>query len=292
MEPGLPPYRPDEVSYAGPPRRRDRRVEITLIVIAAIVLTGAVLLFIRSPGPPTTPVGVQVEALTCEEPCERITPTVTVSWTPPESGADPTGYRVIRDDSPLQAAIDASELAFVDETVTIGETYDYQVIALSSEGDSQASAPLEATVPTPPDEAARLAGIYRVELTVESARSIGAAFGIENPIPGKRGTDRWAFSSICADDEVACPSTWSGLERGGEIVPSGTSWKGTIDGRPAQCGSDERVPAPIDIDLRAVGAGVFDSAWVVSAFRGTVTVSFSCPGFPPASATVAVNGSL
>lgn len=293
MDPGLPTTYPDEASYGDPPGRRDRRLEIALIVVAAVVLIGAVLLFTRSPGPPTTPVGVQVEALMCGEPCTQIAPLVTVVWTPPEAGADPTGYRLVRDDTPLEPALDASELTFRDEAVTIGETYAYQVIALSAEGDSAATEPVDASVPTPPETAARLGGVYRVELTVIKARSIGAAFGIENPVSGKHHNDRWSFSSLssdCGDATQACASQWSGLD--GDIDMQGGWWTGRVDGRPAQCDGEERAAAPIDLRLQTTEVKVVDAAWVVFGFQGTATVSFQCPGFPAASATVRVTGSL
>ena len=278
------------VSYDDPPWRRNRRLEVALIVIGALILAGAVLWFARSPGPPTVPVGLQVVAETCEDPCDEIAPKVTVTWTPPEGGAGPTGYRLLRDGDPLDTELDGSELSFVDETVTIGEKYAYQVIAQSDEGDSAATEAVEARVPTPPADVAHLAGIYRVRLVVRSARSIGSAFGIENPLPGKRSTDRWSFESTCGDDEGSCPSIWSGLE--GSIVPRGSSWTGTVEGLPARCGREGRAPAPIEVDLETVDVGVVDTAWVVSTFRGSATVSFQCPGFPPASATVQVTGRL
>ena len=291
MDPRLPTAYPDEAPYDDPPRHRDRRLEIALIVVAAVVLIGAVLLFTRSPGPPTTPVGVQVEAMTCESPCRLVTPQITVAWTPPEAGADPTGYRLIRDGAPIEASLDASQLTFVDELVTLGETYAYQVVALSTEGDSAPTAPAEAVVPEPPREAANLGGVYRVELTVTKATSIGAAFGIENPIPGKHLTDRWSFSpAFCTDNEVTCASEWSGLE--GAIVQSGGWWKGTVEGLPAQCDGERRARAPIDLRLQTIDVEVVDAAWVVFGFQGTASVSFQCPGFPPASATVRVAGSL
>lgn len=290
MDPGPPTTYPDEVSYVERSPRRDRRVEVVLTVVAAIVLIGAVLMFTRSPGPPTSPVGVQVEALTCGTPCDLIEPRVTLAWTPPEAGADPTGYRLLRDGVPLDASLDASDLTFVDDGVTMGESYAYEVIALSTEGDSAATSPVQADVPTPPRRAAHLNGVYRVGLTVRSARSIGAAFGIDNPLPGKHDTDRWAFAATCTTDVGTCPSKWSGLKKG-VIEPQGSWWRGTVDGRPAQC-ADGRAPAPIEIDLETVDVDVVDQAWVVSGFRGTATVSFHCPGFPPASATVEVIGAM
>lgn len=258
-----------------------------LVVLAVVALVGAYVLT-RSPGPPTAPVGVRAAAQTCGNPCDRLEPSVTLTWAPPTGGATPTGYRITRDGAPLEAELGGDDLTFIDETVSIGQTYGYQVIAVSGEGMSAPTTAVEAAVPTPPDDAAHLDGVYRVRLTVRSARSIGAAFGIDNPLPGKRGRDRWSFESTCADDDGACPSVWTGLE--GAIEPRGSRWRGTVAGLPARCGRDGRVPAPIRLDLTAIDVGVADGAWVVAGFRGSASVAFRCPGFPAASATVAVTG--
>lgn len=283
-----PPY-PDSVAEPDTPARRDRRLAIGLLALAIGILVVSLLWFTRSPGPPTVPIALQAAATSCEEPCVTYTPLVALEWRPPESGAAVERYRLLRDGAPLET-LDGSELTFVDRDVTFGQRYAYQVVAVSGEGESVPTAEAEAVVPTPPDEIARLAGIYRVGLTVRSARSIGAAFGIENPIPGKRGTDRWSFESTCGDGQTGCPSTWSGLE--GEIEPQDGRWVGTVEGLPARCGREGSAPAPIDVELDAIDVGVVDDAWVVTGFRGTATVSFRCPGFPAASATVEVTGRL
>jgi hypothetical protein len=283
------PLYPESVPSPDTPARRDRRLAVGLVVIAFVVLVASVLWFTRSPGPPTVPVALRATGAICDDPCETVVPVVPLEWTPPESGAEATGFRILRDGATLDADLGGSDLTYVDEDVTIGQGYEYQVVALSGEGDSPATDPVQTTVPTPPDDVARLEGVYQVALTVRSARSIGAAFGIEHPLPGKRGTDRWSFDSTCGDDEGACPSTWSGLE--GVITPRGSSWTGRVEGLPARCGRDGRAPAPIDLSLRSVDVAVIDAAWVVTSFRGTATVSFRCPGFPAASATVEVTGS-
>lgn len=288
MDPGPPITYPDDLDYVDPAPRRDRRVEIVLTVVAAIVVVGSVLVFTRSPGPPSAPVGLRAEGLFCEAPCDVVAPRVSLTWTPPESGATPTGYRVVRDGVAMEPALGGDELRFVDETVTMGKTYAYAVVATSSEGDSAATSTLNVTVPTPRDDAAHLDGVYGVRLTVREARSIGSAFGIENPVAGKESSDRWAFTSSCPGQVDPCPSRWSSLD--GVIEPRGSNWSGTVEGRRARCGSEGRADAPIEIVLKAVDAGVVDGAWVVSEFSGTATVSFRCPGFPPASATVQVFG--
>ena len=205
MEPATPnpPY-PDNVTDPDTPARRDRRLAIGIVVVAFGVLIASLLWFTRSPGRPTVPIALTATATACEDPCERFTPSVTLEWAPPESGASAEGYRLLRDGAPLEA-VDGSERTFVDREVTLGQRYVYQVVAVSGEGDSPPTAEEEAVVPTPPDEMAQLAGIYRVRLTLRSARSIGAAFGIEDPIPGKRGTDRWSFESTCDEDQGDVP---------------------------------------------------------------------------------------
>ncbi len=190
---------------------------------------------------------------------------------------------------PCEPSLGGDELRFVDESVTMGATHTYAVVATSSEGDSAATSALDVSVPTPPEEAAHLDGVYNVQLTVRVARSIGAAFGIENPVAGKHGSDQWSFTSGCVDDVESCPSTWSSLR--GPIELQGSTWSGKVQGRPARCGDDGRARAPIEIDLDVSDVGVVDGSWVVSGFTGSATVSFTCPGFPPALATVGVVGS-
>ena len=281
---------PDGVAHVDTPARRDRRLAISLTCIALAVLVASILWFTRSPGPPSAPVGLDATAETCGDPCELIAPRVTIEWAPPEAGAEVTAYRIIRDGVTLDALVSATELSYVDDNVTIGDSYGYQVLAVSDQGESPPAPVAAATVPSPPDDAARLDGVYEVELTVRSATSIGAAFGIDNPLPGKHGSDRWSFESTCDEDQAACPSTWSGLE--GDIEPRGDRWRGTVDGLPARCGRNGRAPAPIEIDLRAVDVDAVDAGWTVTGFRGTAQVSFRCPGFPAASAVVEVTGTL
>jgi hypothetical protein len=267
---------------------RERPWLVVVAVVAIVTLVAGVLWVTRSPGLPGTPGSFAGEGTTCDEPCLRLQPRVTLGWTRSESGAAPTGYRVLRDDAPV-AELGADTTTFIDDAVTMGETYRYQVAAVSDQGESLPTEVVEATVPMPPDEVAHLDGIYRVRLRVRSARSIGSAFGISNPLPGKRGRDRWSFGSTCGDDVGACPSTWSGLE--GEIAPTTARWTGTVQGLPARCRGSDDARAPIEVDLEAVDVGLSGSAWVVVGFRGTASVSFRCPGFPPASASVEVSGS-
>ena len=259
-------------------------------VAVAVVAGGLSLVAVtRSPGPPSAPGPVVARASTCGEPCATLAPSVTLEWPTPITGADPIGYLVLRDGSQI-GEVGPSARTFTDLGVTMGSTHAYQVVAMSGDGNSVPTVSVDATVPLPPTGAAHLHGVYRVRLKVRSARSIGSAFGIENPAPGKRGRDRWSFESTCTDDAGVCPSTWSGLE--GEIVPRGSRWKGTVDGLPARCDGRERAPAPIDVELKTQDTALEGTAWTVTRFLGKAMVSFRCKGFPRASATVSVSGRL
>lgn len=259
--------------------------------IAVVAVAGGLVLvaLTRSPGPPGAPGPIVAEASTCGDPCVTLEPKVTLEWPRPITGSEPTGYLVLRDASPIQE-VGPSERTYIDLGVAIGSTHEYQVVATSEDGDSAATVSVEATVPMPPPEAAHLHGVYRVRLKVRRARSIGSAFGIENPVPGKRGRDRWSFESTCGADVGVCSSTWSGLE--GEVVPRGSRWRGTVDGLPAECDGRERAPAPIDVQLTTRDVDLEGSTWAVTRFRGRASVSFHCKGFPRASATVTVTGRL
>jgi hypothetical protein len=263
---------------------------IGVVAVAALAGALALVALTRSPGPPSAPGPVVAEASTCGEPCRTLAPSVTLDWPTPISGSDPTGYLVLRDGSQIEA-IGSSERTYTDTTVTMGSTHEYQVVAVSEDGNSVPTVSVEATVPMPPPGAAHLHGVYRVRLTVRSARSIGSAFGIKSPMPGKRRRDRWSFESTCEQDVGICSSSWLGLE--GEIAPRGTLWRGTVDGLPARCDGRERAPAPIDLKLKSQDAILLEgSAWTVTRFRGKASVTFRCKGFPRASATVSVTGRL
>ena len=161
---------------------------------------------------------------------------------------------------------------------------------MSEEGDSPLTEPVAAIVPTPPDDAAHLEGVYDVSLTVRSARSIGAAFGIENPLPGKRGTDRWSFAVHVRRRRRRLPLDMDGAggrHHAAGVAVEGQRSRGCRPGAVAT-GAPRR---PSSCPSASVDVAVVDGAWVVTGFRGSATVSFRCPGFPAASATVEVTGS-
>ncbi len=72
---------------------------------------------------------------------------VTLSWTAPAStgGSPVTGYRLYRDDTPLGAALGATDLAYVDTDVANGQAYRYRVAARTAVGEGARSGEASAT---------------------------------------------------------------------------------------------------------------------------------------------------
>jgi hypothetical protein len=244
----------------------------------------------RSSRPPGAPANVRVTAVSCDTPCVRIDPQMTITWTGPGSGADVTGFRVFKDGSPLPGAtnLDPSTTIVVDRDVDLGVASAYRVGALNGETISPLSDEIVGTPPQPPVASASLSGTYRVKITVRHARALGTVLGVENPNRGRESVDRWTFLSACAFEKAACPSRWEDLP--GMLRPAGRSWRGTIQGPSARCGGGTSVPAPIEMELRSERADADEGSWVVRTFRGQVEISFRCPGFPVSVGKVQVAG--
>lgn len=271
--------------------REPRGRLVAVLVVGVLALSaGTAWALTRSTGVAGPPAAVRAVASICPRTCRTISPRVTVVWEPPDSGAPVTGYRVLKDGSIVVAAsnLDPTTRSFTDRNISLGDQHVYQVVALGEAGDSPPSTPSVATQPSPQLTVSQLDGIYQVRLTVDRARALGEFLNIEDPVPGRRGEDVWTFDSTCSGARTGCASLWEGQP--GRIQPHGVTWTGTVWGPPARCGSTRTVRAPIRFELRVLTASVDDSRWAARSFRGRVSVSFRCPGFPPSAGTIDVVG--
>jgi hypothetical protein len=261
-----------------------------VLFLATVAGVVAGFLLSRAPEPPSPPANVTAEPFRCSDPCRSLEASITVRWSVPTQGGEPTGYAVVRDGVPLPNAgqVDVVATSFTDRSVTFGERYEYQVLALGSQGPSPRSAVVSVRLPSPPATNAQLSGEYDVRLTVRDARALSSILGIERPKPDTTGTDRWTFEPQCVAPRSVCPVRWEGLD--GRLVPHDRSWTGTVAGPDARCGGGTRVHAPTRFRLETTGALGVDDAWVVGSFRGFVTVSFHCPGFLTSTGSVDVTG--
>jgi hypothetical protein len=230
-------------------------------------------------GPPDPPRGLRALATTCAPPmCQEIQSTVSLSWTPPSDGSPVTGYRVLRDGADLGARLGPAARTYEDRTVALGTAYRYSVVAGSEAGSSESSA-VRARAPLPPPAAARLAGPFKVRITVVSASNLSEVEGIEDPRPGDSKVERWTFTPTCQANTGPCPVNW--FTTSPALRPRGLKYRGTVRSAKARCigaASVARPPVYASFNLRVEKARADVGAWQVSAFRGTYVISFTCPG--------------
>jgi hypothetical protein len=277
-----------------PPARARRPVWPIVVGGAAIVglLVGGLMRLDRPDAVKVAsgPTGLTATARTCAPPqCDRIASTITLAWNAP---ADPafTGFRVLRDGAPVPgvSALPASAAGFTDQGVTAGSTHDYAVVATGPGGDSAPSDAATVVAPLPPLPAAQLVGIYDVTLVVQSATNLTSLSDIPSPKPGEHRTSTWGFQPLCAPNEGACATGWTG--RSGMLRAGGGVWSGRVFGPPARCADGTFETSPIDIRIRARSGAMIGGAWSVTSFAGLYSVSFHCPGFLVSRGTVAVTG--
>jgi len=73
------------------------------------------------------------------------------------------------------------------------------------------------------------------------------------------------------------------------LRPIGLVYRGSFnDITRARCFGEGRAPVRIRMSLRITDAAVVNSDWVVTAFTGTYTISFRCPGSLASIGTLSV----
>jgi len=260
MTASIPPPSPTHQVRPHRARRSRAPVVAAIAVIGALAVAGILILLTRSPGPPGPPGAPRAAATTCGAPCTEIRPRVQVTWTAPSDGGEVTGYRVQRDGEPLPGAdaLDPATLVLVDDSVDLGRTYTYRVIAIGEEGSSPPSLAATAEIGLPAAGLAQLDGVYDVRLKVRSARSLAAMLGIDQPVPGKRGRapalrgDRaiasmtGAVIAVVDDDPYAVDAMSALFETWGARVAGGSALPDVLDA----LGRMERYPDLVVADLR------------------------------------------
>jgi hypothetical protein len=213
---------------------------------------------------------------------------VSLTWAAPTTGDPVTGYTVVRNGTILTTRR-LRDTSFVDGTVEMDERYVYRVLAHSESGDSPQSSEVEAELATPPPRLARIDGTYRLTVTVERATNLGSVEGIHNPTRGERRRFDHRLYSACGYGDPACPVSWNLHTR--PLRPVGLAYRGAfVDATRANCLGRGHAPVHVRMSLRVTDAAMVYSAWVVTAFEGTYTISFHCPGSLTSVGTLSVIG--
>ena len=110
--------------------------------------TGAATARVKD-NPPAAPTGLTASEVTHNS--------VTLTWTPPDSGSAVAGYRVLRGTNANSLSTIAQDTSntgteYTDTTMTAETTYHYAVLALSQDGDGAQSTTTSATTPAAPQE--------------------------------------------------------------------------------------------------------------------------------------------
>jgi hypothetical protein len=266
-----------ETVSGGPARAgggRRRTPIVAAVAAVALVAAGIVLAATaqRDSGPPGSPGELIASADVCTAPaCERIQATVTLSWSAPDGRVD--RYVVERDGEPIRRLPPSAGQVEIDG-LRIDTSYTFGVRAIGG-ASSGPTSEVSVRTPTPPLEEAQLTGDFRVRETVRSATNLSSVEGIENPRPGSTTTNTWSFDAACAAQAGACPTDWFTW---GPLQDHGTHYDGTFRARPATCSGGRTAPTTMEMHLVISHARAVDGRWVADRFRGSMRVSFSCPG--------------
>jgi hypothetical protein len=291
--PTVPPTPPEPM-----PKRRSRFAIILAVIVAVAVISVAIVAVSSKkspPGPPGAPTDLRASATTCAPPkCKQITSTVALTWSAPTTGSPVTSYRIYRDGHPMSDIVKVGTTTFDDTRVLLGQHYSYQVLANSSVGDSEKSGQASASIPAPPLAQAQLSDTYAVLLKVTTEANVSEVEGIKDPNPGDTKHESWALTATCGSDDGACPVKW--YSRSPALRPHGLVYSGTVrDNGAARCTSGSTVDKPpvyFGFHLIVTRAKIVGGAWIVDQFKGTYTVSFSCPGNVASRATFSVKGAI
>jgi hypothetical protein len=271
----------------GPPARR-RRSGVGAAVVA-VVLVAAGLVWIVSDRSSTAPLDPPSDLIAtagvCAAPeCERIEGIVTLSWS---SSGDADAYEILRSQGVVQT-LPGDATTYEVRGLRIERSYQFGVRAVV-DGERGEAGRVRVRTPAPPLEEAQLTGGYRVRERVRSATNLSSVEGIRHPRPGSSTTNIWTFEAVCDAQAGACPTAWFSW---GPLRNDGTRYGGTFRTRPATCGGGGRVPTTTEMHLVATSARTVDDHWIVDRFRGSMHVSFSCPGGGRSAGMLQIQGRM
>jgi len=266
----------------------DRKPMSTLKLFALVILFAGIAGYViamavgsRGGSALTAPGRPRAVASVCGPPkCHRLQAEVRLSWR--SSLGNVAAYTIERDGTPLGGVrLGSSDTTYTDDTAAFGSAHDYVVVAHDGSDEVASTPPIHVKVPVPPLAAAQLDGAYKVRLIVTKAKNLSSLEGFTTPHAGDTRSDTWNFAIRCADTQGACPTRWESL---GAIAPQGREYRGSFIAGRAECHPGGGAPNHFAMNLGIRAAHVVDGRWLVSAFAGSYSVSFSCPGGPSTGA--------
>ncbi len=188
---------------------------------------------------------------------------VVLTWAPPAEDVD--DYALYRDGVDL-ASVPGSEARFIDEDVSPGETYTYEIESrLGAETSDRVAVDTDTTVP--PVKAARVEGSFNVSTRVASQSGYSDY---------QRSNFGWRFRPRCP--EGPCDVLWSDLHLQrlrATLNRSGARYRGTFAGRFLIECSGSPTTSRVTLDLRVDAARAIGTGWRATRLIGTLDHSES-----------------
>ena len=255
------------------PGSRALALVVTLDLAIATGVGFGVYFTARRFGPPTPPRNVRAEAAVCvPEECAQITPSVSLSWTPPLAGGEVNAYVVLRGGEGI-GRLGPGTRTFADPDVEIGRRYGYEVFAIGDEGRGRPSPAVSVRLPIPAVEHARLSGFYDVRLVFRQIDLLTRFEGVPDPAVGDSALQDWQIESVCDTFDGACDVRLLG----GRLARDGRRYAGTVPTRGATC-QNERVASTQTVTLLVTRSRVVGGVLYATAFTGRSEVDFRCRG--------------
>jgi chitodextrinase len=224
--------------------------------------------------PPLQPTGLTAKGATRSS--------LVISWQGPAAGPPPGQYEILRDGT-KDTTVPGSTISYTDTGLAPDTAYSYQVIALTGNERSPASAALPSARTTkPPLSAAALNWSGQVTASVTEIDPPWPGFKTQ---PGSSAQDDWTITPNCSSGP--CDATISGTADGWDIATkltrSGTTYSGTADlanGTFYCADKSQTSGGSVAITITVKSAATESGVWTATSFSGSESLyspaAYSC----------------
>jgi serine/threonine-protein kinase len=224
--------------------------------------------------PPLQPTGLTAKGATRSS--------LVISWQGPAAGPPPGQYEILRDGT-KDTTVPGSTTSYTDTGLAPDTAYSYQVIALTGNERSPASAALSSARTTkPPLSAAALNWSGQVTASVTEIDPPWPGFKTQ---PGSSAQDDWTLTPTCSSGP--CDATISGTADGWDIATkltrSGTTYSGTADlanGTFYCADKSQTSGGSVAITITVKSAATESGVWTATSFSGSESLyspaAYSC----------------
>lgn len=203
------------------------------------------------------------------------TSSIVVQWSPPAAGPTPESYVVLRNGTET-ARVPGTVRSYLDKGLAPATAYQYTVLTVSGGERSAPSAVLTARTFAPSVTTARLQGSWDVDGRITRASS-GITLGTTAAL-GQTFSSTWTLTPKCTTGP--CDAVVSGFLTGHPfsmtLLRSGGVYSGSTKVHISRCQglvTDKDVINTLSLRLNVSKAGVSSSAWLASAWTGTLTLT-------------------